>query len=364
MKKIIALLLALTMAFALCACGGETASPATSSAPAADNNAADNSVADSNEPEAAVWPSTETVTVYIPADVGAPLDLAARVAIDYLSEVTGATFIPENDATGGGARIAEKLKSSAPDGSAISFCGAGQIVSYYNGTWESNIADPESFTVIGPMIGQSQPSGAIICTQVDAPYDTLEEFVQYVKDNPGIVTVAIVTGTPHEVRLKLLLDYFGIYDQVRFVSTNNNDAITGILGGSVNIACLTETVGGQHVLEGTMKGLVNVNYERNYPDDELKPAHDSIPYLYEIIGEEEAIPLCCAWGMIIAGPAGMSDELCNAINDTFAGIADSEEYMERIHGLGGTNTYEYMTVEETRAAIALADEQTAGAFAK
>ena len=45
------------------------------------------------------------MTILVPADVGAPLDLATRVMKDYLQEKTGVNIIVQNDGTGGGAKL-------------------------------------------------------------------------------------------------------------------------------------------------------------------------------------------------------------------------------------------------------------------
>lgn len=350
------------MLLALCACGGGTTAPTE---PPKDNNPAteapkDNEGANGGKEEIK-WP-TGDVTVYIPADVGAPLDLASRVLIDYLSAVTGGTFIAENDSTGGGARLSEICAKGPGDGTVIMSCGCGQIVSFYNGTWNVNLADREKFAVIAPNIGQEIPSGGVFVTQPDAPYDTIEEFVDYVKANPNTVTVAIVNGTPHEVRLKLITEHYGISDKVRWVSCTNNDALTGLLGGTINLGCLTETVGPQYVADGSLKGLLNSRIERGYADDNLKETLDSIPIVSDVI-DGDCSDLVVTWPMLIVGPGAMSDELCEYINGVVADIVNHPDYMERIHGLGGTNTYQPMSHEEICESVADADAQISEIFA-
>ena len=365
MKKSIAIILALVMLLALCACGdtgnsSNTPAPASTPAPADNNAPADNSPPSDNKPEIS-WPN-DTVTVYVPADVGAPLDLATRVLVDWLTEKTGGTFVVENDAAGGGARVANLTTQGEKDGTVLMSCGCGQLISSYNGTWDISLANPEQFSIIAPNIGQALPSGGVFVTQPDAPYNSIPELVEYVEANPNTVTVAVVMGTPHEVRLKLITEHYGISDKVRWVSCTNNDALTGLLGGTINLGCLTETVGPQYVADGSLKGLLNSRTERGYADDELKETLDSIPIVPDIIGGD-CESLVIAWPMLVVGPGGMDDELCKYINDCIADIINSEEYMERVYGLGGTNTYQPMTVEEIRQVVADADAQLAEIWA-
>lgn len=365
MKKAIALLLALVMVFALCACGGAKEEPKAedpkTEAPAEPKTEEPKTEEPkTEEPKEVEWP-TGDVTVYVPANTGAPLDLAARVAADYLAKVTGKNFVIENDSNGGGARLCDLMVEAEPDGNTLMFCGAGQIVTYFSGLWSHSLADKEAFTTVGPLVGQSVPSGAVLLTQKDKPFDDLFGMVDYIKANPNTLTVAVVNGTPHEVRLKLLFNHFEISDKVRWVSCTNNDANAGILGGTIDLAMLTETVGPQYVADGSLKAICDSNYMRNYKkDDALGKVLDEIPFLFELVDNAEE--LCVCWPMLIMAPGGMSDELANKINETMATIADDTEFMDRVHGLGGTNTYQYFSTEETTAIVQDAHDQCATIF--
>lgn len=366
MKKIVALLLVAVLSLALAGCGNSApaaadtpapAEPAPSSAPAAP--AESDSPA---EPAEVTWPNGD-VTIYVPASVGAPLDLATRVMADYLTEVTGSTFIVENDDVGGGYAASETVSGGTPDGSILMTTGSGQIVSYYNGTWDKNPANPEDFTLVGVSIQQMQPSGAVIVTQTDKPYDDWLEFVDYVNENPNTVTVGFVVGTPHEVRLKLLLNHFDIMDKVRFVSASNSDINTGLLGGNIDVGCLTETVGPQYITEGQLKGLIYSNYERTYKKTEATACLDDMMMVSDIV-EDNPEALCCAWDIAYAGPAGMDPALAQKIADTMKGIADSPEWMERVYALGSTNNYVYVPLDELAEHLKLAESQIEQCFAE
>lgn len=365
MKKALSLVLALLMVAALCACGSKTDAPAATAAPAAteapkaDTGAATAPAADTPKEEVK-WPNGD-VTIYVPASVGAPLDTGARVMADWLAKYTGANIIVMNDEVGAGAMAAEKTCTAKPDGQTLMFTGAGQVVSYYNGTWDRNPANPEDFTMICASIQQKQPSGAVIVTQLDKPFDDWQGFVDYVKANPNTLTVGIVNGTPHEVRIKLLFDYFGITDMVRYVSCTNTDVNTGILGGSIDIACLTETVGPQYITEGKLKGLIYSNYERTYLRNDMTKCLDSIQMVADIV-KDNPEALCCAWDIYLGGPAGMSPELCQVISDACAAIREDPEFMERVKNLGSTNDYVPMTTEELAASMKLCEEQVKGVY--
>lgn len=361
MKKLIAFLLAAVLLLGLAACGNKTDTPNTPSNPTTPDKPStpeNNNTPDTpNAPVEVEWP-TGDVTILIPADVGAPLDLATRVMMDYLKEKTGYTFIAENDGTGGGAKLGEKLYNSKPDGSVLMYAGGGQVPPYYSGSWPHNLADPEQYTIVSSMVGLAVPSGAVMVTQPNKPFNTWPELVQYIKDNPNTLTVAVTNGTPHEIRTKLLFREEGVMDMVRWISGTNNDVTTGLVGGTIDIGMLTETAGPQFIVEGKLKGLIYSNFVRNYAGSpEVVAALDAIDTVADIYGEEKAPDLCCAWPMALCGPAGMDEALADKISQVMNSIVESPEYMERVKALGGTNTYQDFSRAEMREMMDKVDEQ-------
>ena len=372
MKKLIAFLLAAVLVFALVGCGAKTEAPKTDApktdAPKTDAPKTDAPKTDAPKTDAPAapaevkWP-TGDVTILVPADVGAPLDLATRVMKDYLQEKTGFNIIVKNDGTGGGAKLGEELYNAPKDGSVLMYAGGGQVPPYYNGSWAHNLSNPDDYTIISSMVGLAVPSGAVVVTQPDAPYGSWQELVDYVKANPNTVIAGAANGTPHEVRLKLLLREEGILDKVRWISGTNNDISTGLLGGSINVGMLTETAGPQFMAEGKLKGLLYSNVVRNYAGKpEVVAALDSVPTVAEIYGDAKAPELTCAWPMAFCGPAGMDEALADKICEVVSSIVDSPEYMQRVKDLGGTNTFQDFTRAEMREMMDRVDEQCKSFF--
>lgn len=346
MKKFLTLFLALAIIFSFAACsnkepGGEQGS------------------------DGIKWPNgVKEVTVLVPMDVGSMLDQSTRIMVDYLNEVCPDTkFVVENDAAGSGNKAGLTLSRADGDGSVIMAHGAGAIVNYYSGTWEKNIADRNEFIAICANVGQLQPSGGVFLTPVtNDKFEDLPSFVEYVKAHPGEVRVAYATGTPHEIRLKLITNYYGISKMISWQPGNSNDVRTWINGGNVELACLTETQAVADIKGGKVVGILNSLLDRNYTDD-LKEVLDEVPIVTDYVEDREAAEsLVCAWPMTIFGPGKMSEETAKAINEICKGIADRPEYMERIKALGGSNTYQYFSFEDINAITKAADEQVKGIF--
>ena len=84
MKQILQSVLLFSVCSLILSCGGTKTETPKADAPKTDT------------PAEVKWP-TGDVTILVPADVGAPLDLATRVMKDYLQEKTGVNIIIENE---------------------------------------------------------------------------------------------------------------------------------------------------------------------------------------------------------------------------------------------------------------------------
>lgn len=345
MKKVLAVLLVLAMMLSFAACGKKDT-------PAGPQEAAK------------VWPEgLKEVTVYVPQAVGAMLDQSTRIMVDYLNETYPNTkFIVENEAAGGGNKAGITVAKADGDGSVIMAHGAGAIIQFYSGTWEYNLADTSKFISICGNIGQLQPSGGVFLTQPNnGKFASIPEMIDYIKAHPGEVSIAFGNGTPHEIRAKLITNYYGVSDLVSWQPVSTNEARTMVSGGNVDVAVLTETTAVADIKGGKVIGILDSLTSRNYTDD-LKEVLDNVPIVTDIIPAKDAEGLVCAWPMTIYGPASMSKETAEQISKACAGILDKPDYMARVKALGSSNTYVVYTYDEINALTKTADEQVKAVF--
>ena len=132
MKKLLAIVLALTMVLSLAACGGSSAPAATSAAPAATQAASDGPVTIES-----VWPDGSTVYFDVPAKAGGGTDLYTRILTQALQEVyPKVNFVVTNyDTPEVGA---EHAKNADPDGLTLSIAACTSMDSYLSGQSEVN----------------------------------------------------------------------------------------------------------------------------------------------------------------------------------------------------------------------------------
>jgi tripartite-type tricarboxylate transporter receptor subunit TctC len=357
MKKIAALLLALVMVIGLAACG--TTSNNTGNTTPAGNNG--------NAAPAAELGFPKEVTIYIPQAVNNMLDRSGRIMYAYWQKLFPDVKFTVENADGNGNDHARIVATSqdANDLSVIMFHGAGAIVQYYSGDWDYNLADQKLFKAVCGNIGQEQPSGAVTLINAnETRFTSIPELIDYIKANPGKVRISYTTGTPHEVRIKLILNYFGVKkEDVQWNPGSANDIRAWIQGGNTDVAIITETQAAQDITGGKVKGILNSVANRNLYTSDLAPLKD-VPIVPEIAGikAEDVEGLVCAWPMTIYVPASVPDELCEWLAAKCATIRDDADFMKQIKALGSTNTFQIFSLKEINDIQQEADQQIQEVF--
>lgn len=251
MKKILALALALVMTMTMAACGSNTPAetPATST-PASNTPATSTPAAPQEDPNDFLDWKYKTTEILVPLAAGGGTDLAARVLAQALSEATGKNFVITNNTNGSGAEVYNSL-ADANDCSTISFT----LGSYFSGYW-TGIHDCAPNEAIVPasvlQLGKTTP---FFVVRADAKWNTFEELLADMKANPGTISFGIPTGG---------INYFQGYElqqsidfNCRFVdAAGDSEKVTGILGGTIDVATVNAKQAGQYVEAGQMKPLI------------------------------------------------------------------------------------------------------------
>ena len=169
MKKILALILALCMVFALCACG-ETSAPEASEAPA-DESAA---------PEATGWAPDGPVTLVVAYKAGNGTDNTARILAKYAEKYVGQTIVIENVDGGSGSLGWSQLAEAEPDGMTIGFVNLPNFNSSI--VKELGTYTIDDFTAICNHVTETS---IVVVRADDDRFATLEDLVNYGKEHDG-----------------------------------------------------------------------------------------------------------------------------------------------------------------------------------
>lgn len=336
MKKVLALVLALALVFALAACGNK----------------------DSQKKGSDEWPNGE-IKILAGYSVGSLTDVNIHTIADWITAKTGAKVTIVNNDVGGGANLANELVAAEPDGLTLMVIGMNTISNYYNGTWSVNPADSSKFKIACGFIQPDPDSGCMILTQADAPYSNWEELAEYAEAHPGEVTVASIAGKVMDIKMKAIFNGTGLSSKIRWVSTDNAGATAGLLGDNIDLVMLDEATACSYLKDGSCKAIINCRYlddYSGYEEGEDKTLIMSVPTLKDVFGAEGENYMVPNRSMFCV-PAGTPDEvvaqIC-AIVDELGNETEGEWY-ERCTANGGTSIYRTWDGKEVMAEWARLD---------
>jgi tripartite-type tricarboxylate transporter receptor subunit TctC len=175
------------------------------------------------------WP-TRPVTIIVPYSPGGNTDMMARLAGQFLADKLGQSFVIENRPGGGGSVGAIGVARAQPDGYTLLFGASTQIINIpmlqkvtYN---PQKDFIPISIFGAGPYL---------LGVKASLPVNTLQEFVAYVKANPGKLNYATagVGGNVH-LNTALFISRAGL-DMVAVPYKSGAPAMSGLASGEVEM---------------------------------------------------------------------------------------------------------------------------------
>src|SRR5262245_3484987 len=187
--------------------------------------------------------SGRTIRAIVPTPPAGVNDLMARLLMDHVGRVHGASYVVEHRAGAAEVIGTEAVARAAPDGTTILF-GSSQVVinpllrkvNYH--PLES--FEPICLMVVAPLVFSVQPS---------SPYRTLNDLLDAARAKPGSVTMgSLGPGTPFDIGLAMLKNATKV--DITFVPFNGNGpSINALLGGHV-----TSTFNSYSSISSQLKG--------------------------------------------------------------------------------------------------------------
>jgi tripartite-type tricarboxylate transporter receptor subunit TctC len=242
------------------------------------------------------------IKIIVPFPAGGPTDVAARLMAQSLPPRLGQNVIIEN-ISGAGGRIGTKAVAVAhPDGCTLLL--GGTNVNTIIGVLYKNLGfDPiNSFAPIAPICVDSMA----LVVSPHVPANTLQQFVDYAKHNPG----KLKYGAPPGMYVQFAAEYFKIKTgtDILFVPYKGGSlAIADALGGHIDVVLNPKSVLLPHIKEGKLKPLA-VTSEVRWPELPDTPTMKEVGVT--------GFPTEIWFGLLApAGtPAAIVDQLNHAIN--------------------------------------------------
>jgi tripartite-type tricarboxylate transporter receptor subunit TctC len=257
---------------------------------------------------------TKPIKIIAPVQPGGGVDLVARTIGDRLSIALGQPVVVENQSGGGGVVASLATARAAPDGYTL-------MVGYV-GTHGTNPAvrklpydAVKDFTPIA-MVGGT-PNVFII--PADLAPNTLTEFVQYAKANPGKLSYGSSgPGTLTHLAMEQFKLAAGL-DMVHIAYRGIGPAFTDILGGRTQAMLPGLAAALPHIKGNKVKALAVTGTKRH-------PLLPQVPTLDEL-GYKGFDGV--QWYGIV-GPANMPAPIVKRLNDEIAKMLQTPELRERL----------------------------------
>jgi tripartite-type tricarboxylate transporter receptor subunit TctC len=218
------------------------------------------------------WPQGRNIKIVVPFPPAGATDVLGRLMAERLGEYWGARVVVENKSGAGGNIGADQVAKSPPDGDNIliaSFGMAANPALYANMTYDP-IKDFEPATLIAMV-----PN--ILVAGKHVPYNTVQEFVAYVRANPGKVTYAS-SGIGTSVHLSGEIFQKLVGAKMQHVPYRGAAlAVQDIMAGQVDVIFDNITSTLPQVRAGTLKGLGITTARRSAHAPDLQPIAEVVP---------------------------------------------------------------------------------------
>ncbi len=305
MKKLVALLLALAMVFALAACGN-AAAPAATQAPTAEP------AAPAVDPASADSFPTGTITFIVPYAAGDGLDLSCRAMLESLD--VPVNVVVENISGGSGTIGLSEAINRGPDGYTVAILSNGPTIAQplLNKELAYTLESWQPLTMI------TAPVLAVLACNTSkgiANSDDMKAFLD--GDEPFTVGVPSMSGFGYIAALTLF-SQMGITDRVTWVGYDGAPALyQAYLSGEIDFATFDDNFAAQYVDAGenVVVGVVLNDERSQYFPDVAAAGEWGVEGLGANIGFKVA-----------AVPAGAPKEVCDYLAEKINAAIMTDAY--------------------------------------
>ncbi len=285
MKKILVVMLAvLTLALLATGCGGE---------------------------KKAAYPADGDITVIIPKAPGGGTDISARGIAQFLEkELQGSKFVPMNKPDGGGVTGMVETANSKPDGHTLGMVTVELAMFPHQGKTKNTYADYAA--ICAPI---AAPAALIV--PKEAPYNNLDEFVKFAKENPGKIQMGNSgVGAVWHVAALAFEEEFGVKFKHVPYPKGSADIAAALAGKHIDATLADPSVFKSQVEAGNLKILAVMSEKRS----EL---YADIPTFKEL-GHNMTVR---AWAALVA-PKDTPKEKLDILRKAAKKVCESKEFKE------------------------------------
>lgn len=199
---------------------------------------------------------TKPITIIVPVSAGGGTDATARALAVEAEKILGQPIGIVNKTGGSGSVGMTEGANAKPDGYTVS------MVFVELAMYDHLGISPLKHTDFTP-IGLINLDPAALTVKADAPYDTLEEFFEYAKENPGKVKVGNSgTGSIWHIAAESMATAAGIeINNIPFEGAT--EAVTGVVGGHIDAVTVSPAEVKAQLEAGNVKTLAVMSDKRS-----------------------------------------------------------------------------------------------------
>lgn len=296
-RKVLALMMAAAMAVSLTACSDGSSAPAETKAAGTETTAAAESA----------W-TNEQITAIVPYDAGGGTDTVMRALADA-AKGSFKNITVENRAGAGGATGMLAGANSKPDGKTIT------MITVELATLEAMGTNAGlTYTQFKPIMMVNSACSAITVNAKDDRFNTIEDFINYAKDNEVSVGNSGNGAIWHLAAAGLAKETGAQFKHVGYDGAAG--AITDLLGEHIDAVSVSYAEVANYVESGDLKVLAVMS------DNRLESLPD-VPTCKEA-GYDVVLGTWRGLGV----PKDTPDEVVNELYDIFTAAAQSDAFVE------------------------------------
>jgi tripartite-type tricarboxylate transporter receptor subunit TctC len=202
---------------------------------------------------------------YIRVIVGPGIDLPARIIGEEIGKRLKTQVVVESKPTAGGALAMSAVATASPDGYTVLLATAAYTINTAIGRFQLDLR--KEFV---PVAHLADVKYALVVTP-SVPVNSFAELIAYAKAQPGKLNYASVgIGTPPHMAGEMLKVQAGI-DIVHVPFRDTGSAVTGLLGGNVQMMFLYAPLAEAQIKSGALKGLALSTAEPSSFVPDIKP---------------------------------------------------------------------------------------------
>ena len=274
--------------------------------------------------QAAGYPN-RPIKMIVPYPAGTSPDVVARLIGDKLSQALGHPVVIDNRPGAGGMLGAEAAAQMPPDGYNLLFTVKAVMAiapNVYPNVKYNPMRDFKGVAqiLLVPHILTATPS---------APYNTMQEFVEYAKRNPGKIDYASLgVGSQPHVALEAWAARLGIkLNHIPYKTNPSPDVMSGVVSLSVEASTTAVPL----IKGGKVKALAISGPERI-------PALPDLPTMTEYNASLDPNGVIGSSWHGIFTPTGTPDAIVTRLSNEIIKIVKTPEIQERLRSLGLTPT--------------------------